>query len=73
MEPYMETGRNMITYNFFTSLELVQLLEMKKTTIVGTMNKTTREIPPSVKVIQEFHLSKLFKTSDYSDLGHLSM
>jgi len=73
MEPYMETGRNMTRYNFFTSLELVQQLEKKKTTIVGTMNKTTREIPPSLKVIQEFHLSKLFKTSDCSDLGHLSM
>ena len=49
MEPYVGKGRNVTTDNFFTSVKLADKLEKKKTTIVGTMNRIRREIPPEIK------------------------
>ncbi|XP_057675297.1 uncharacterized protein LOC130905701 isoform X2 [Corythoichthys intestinalis] len=49
MEPFLDKGRNVTTDNFFTSMQLAKSLLQRKTTIVGTMKKTRREIPPSAK------------------------
>ncbi|TRY76094.1 hypothetical protein DNTS_033980 [Danionella cerebrum] len=49
VEPYLGKGRNITTDNFFTSLELAKALQAKKTSLVGTVNNTRRELPPRVK------------------------
>ncbi|XP_034039481.1 uncharacterized protein LOC117522186 [Thalassophryne amazonica] len=49
MEPFLDKGRNVTTDNFFTSLSLAQRLHSRKTTLLGTVNKIRREIPPSTK------------------------
>jgi hypothetical protein len=48
VEPYLQKGRNVTTDNFFTSLKLAKQLKERKTSIVGTMNKQRRELPPPV-------------------------
>ncbi|XP_034549518.1 LOW QUALITY PROTEIN: uncharacterized protein LOC117820014 [Notolabrus celidotus] len=50
VEPYVGKGRNVTTDNFFTSLNLAKKLLQKNTSLVGTMNKANRELPPSVRV-----------------------
>jgi hypothetical protein len=52
MYPYLLNGRNVTTDNFFTSVKLAEKLEAKKTSIVGTMNKIRREIPPAIKTMK---------------------
>ncbi|XP_023816101.1 uncharacterized protein LOC111948254 [Oryzias latipes] len=49
MEPFLDKGRNVTTDNFFTSLSLSQQLLSRKTTILGSVNKTRREIPQSAR------------------------
>ena len=48
MDPYLGKGRNVTTDNFFTSLKLAKDLLKKKTSLIGTVNKVRRELPPSV-------------------------
>lgn len=48
VEPFANTGRNINTDNFFTSVSLSDNLLAKRTTIVGTMNRVRREIPACV-------------------------
>ena len=45
MSPYLNTGRNVTTDNFFTSTSLARTLKAKHTSIVGTISHTRREIP----------------------------
>ncbi|KAM6999965.1 piggyBac transposable element-derived protein 4-like [Tautogolabrus adspersus] len=49
VEPYVGKGRNVTTDNFFTSLTLAKNLQQKHTSLVGTVNKARRELPPSVQ------------------------
>uniref|UniRef100_A0A3B5BKY0 PiggyBac transposable element-derived protein domain-containing protein n=1 Tax=Stegastes partitus TaxID=144197 RepID=A0A3B5BKY0_9TELE len=49
MEPFMDKGRTVTTDNFFTSLSLAQQLLSRKTTLLGTVNKSRRELPLSAK------------------------
>ncbi|XP_023809492.1 piggyBac transposable element-derived protein 3-like [Oryzias latipes] len=49
MEPFLDKGRNVTTDNFFTTLSLSQQLLSRKTTILGSVNKTRREIPQSAR------------------------
>lgn len=58
VEPFANAGRNVTTDNFFTSLSLANNLLAKRTTIVGTLNRARREVPPSVKSL---HMT-LFET-----------
>ncbi|GBP98328.1 PiggyBac transposable element-derived protein 4 [Eumeta japonica] len=58
VEPFANTGRNVTTDNFFTSLSLANNLLAKRTTIVGTLNRARREVPPYVKSL---HMT-LFET-----------
>lgn len=58
VEHFANTGRNITTDNFFTSVKLANNLLAKRTTIIGTINRTRREIPPYVKSL---HMT-LFET-----------
>ena len=49
VEPFVRKGRNIMTDHFFTSLKLATALQAKKTSLVGTLGKTKREMPPSAK------------------------
>lgn len=49
MEPFMDKGRTVTTDNYFTSLSLAQRLLSRKTSLVGTINKIRREVPPSAE------------------------
>ncbi|KAF2888432.1 hypothetical protein ILUMI_17741, partial [Ignelater luminosus] len=40
MEPYLRTGRNVTTDNFFTSFKLAERLKAMQTSIVGAMKRT---------------------------------
>lgn len=50
MDPYLDKGRNVTTDNFFTSLGLAKALQSRNTSIVGTVNRVRRELPPSAAV-----------------------
>nr|XP_023668632.1 piggyBac transposable element-derived protein 1-like [Paramormyrops kingsleyae] len=49
MEPFLDDGRNVTTDSFFTSLSLSHRLLQRNTTLLGTVNKVCRELPPSAK------------------------
>ena len=49
VEPYVGKGRNVTTDNFFTSFSIAKNLLKKHTSLVGTVNKIRRELPPSVQ------------------------
>ncbi|RVE58527.1 hypothetical protein OJAV_G00210030 [Oryzias javanicus] len=65
MEPFLDKGRNVTTDNFFTSLHLAQRLRSRGTTILGTVNRVRRELPPSAreKDRDEF-TTQVFSTPD---------
>jgi hypothetical protein len=44
------TGRNICTDNFYTSLELCRSLKLRSLSLVGTMRKHRREVPPCALV-----------------------
>lgn len=49
MQPYTSKGRNVTCDNFFTAKHLAEQLKRENTTVVGTLKKTRREVPPSAK------------------------
>ena len=68
MEPYLD-GRNVTNDNFFTSYGLAKQLPQKKTSIVGTVNKVRRELPPSSIITQATRYSSvLMKANDAARL-----
>ena len=59
VEPFLGKGRNITTDNFFTSLKLATALQAKKTSLVGTLGRQKRELPPSVKQPAELFSTKV--------------
>lgn len=45
-QPLFGTGRNVTCDNWFTSFELVQFLKEKKLSLLGTVRKNKRQLPP---------------------------
>ncbi|XP_029966199.1 uncharacterized protein LOC115401946 [Salarias fasciatus] len=65
MGPFLDQGRTVTTDNFFTSLSLAKKLLCRKTTILGTLNKNRREIPPSAREMNGDEFStRVFSTTD---------
>ncbi|XP_066961886.1 piggyBac transposable element-derived protein 4-like [Macrobrachium rosenbergii] len=65
MDPFLGKGRNVTTDNFFTSVKLAEQLEKKKTSIIGTMNRIRREIPPEIKTCKApLHSTKILKNNN---------
>ena len=65
MEHYLGKRQNVATDNFFTSYGLGKQLRQKKTTIVGTVDKVRRELPPSAKTtLAKRYSSMLLKADD---------
>lgn len=58
-EPFLGKGRNITTDNFFTSLELAKALMAKKTSLIGKVNKSRREPPPSLKEQRALHITEV--------------
>ena len=60
---YKWKRRNVTTDNFFTSLNLAKELALKATSIVGTVNKVRRELPPSAALdkTKELHSTSILK------------
>ncbi|KAK9880541.1 hypothetical protein WA026_011778 [Henosepilachna vigintioctopunctata] len=49
MDPYLNTGRNVTTDNSFTSISFAKKLIEKRTSTVGMVNKTRRDISATIK------------------------
>jgi len=63
--PYLNKGRNVTCDSFFTSLRLGDELKKKKTSLVGTLNRGRREVPPSVKNPKDpIQTTILYKTGE---------
>lgn len=59
-EPFHNTGRNITTDNFFTSLKLAKTLRSKRLSIVGTVKRAKKEVPESFKLKKgELYSSKI--------------
>ncbi|KAF2894919.1 hypothetical protein ILUMI_11255 [Ignelater luminosus] len=73
MEPYLTTGRNGTTDNFFTSLKLAERLKAMQTSIVGTMKRTRKEIPavnlsvPGPAGVKKRKLNNIERTSTLTE------
>lgn len=67
--PIINTNRNITADNWFTSIELVELLKEKKLTYVGTIKKNKREIPPSFLPQKKKEVGKI----EYGFTKHITM
>ena len=69
MEPYIKSGRNVTTDNFFTSLKLGERLKALQTSIVGTVKRTRREISEEVRSYKEsLHSTNILKSENGTTL-----
>lgn len=64
VEPYKNTGRNITTDSFFTSLKLAKSVKTKGFSYVGTVNRARREIPPSFKSVRNEIFSSAVRKND---------
>lgn len=65
MGPFLDQGRTVTTDNFFTSITLAKKLLSRKTTLLGTLNKIRREIPPSARETKcNEYSTEVFSTTD---------
>lgn len=69
MEPYLGKGVNITTDSYFTSLKLAKRLRAASTTLVGTLNRNRREVPPTAKTRkQPLHSTVVYKNDDGTTL-----
>lgn len=67
MEPYLGKGHNVTTDNFFTSMKLMKKLQENQTSLVGTMNRSRRELPPSTAdTSDELYSTRLLKHDNFT-------
>jgi len=52
VEPIMGANKNVTTDNWFTSIKLAEQLRAKKLTLVSTLRKNKREVPPYMLVVK---------------------
>jgi len=65
--PFLNKERNLPCDNYFTLLRLADHLKSKDTTLVGTVNKSRKEVPNRVKNAREvLYESKIYKNNDVS-------
>ena len=64
-EPFLNEGRNIICDNLFNSVKLANSLNIKKITIVGTVNKIQREVRKTIKTMK----LPLYSTSTFENEG----
>ena len=67
--PWLGTGRNIVCDNFFTNIPLAEELLHRQTTIVGTLRKNKREIPPELLPNKD----RPEKSSVFAFSGNLTM
>lgn len=48
MEGYLDSGRELFTDNFYTSVDLAEKLNAKKTHLTGTLNRKRRRLPKTL-------------------------
>ena len=61
IEPNTKRGQNVITDNFFTSVNLAKSLRQQGISIVRTANRTRKEIPLEIKKMKEDLYTKVSK------------
>ncbi|XP_046387290.1 uncharacterized protein LOC124161088 [Ischnura elegans] len=62
ISPYLGKGRNITCDSFFTSLYLAETLRSKNTSVVGTINRSRREIPSEIKTCRmQLHETRVLK------------
>ncbi|XP_070400472.1 piggyBac transposable element-derived protein 1-like isoform X2 [Nothobranchius furzeri] len=68
VEPFLDAGRNVTTDSFFTSLSLAHRLLQRNTTLLGTMTKGRRELPPPARdaAAREQFSTSVFKSGSVS-------
>lgn len=60
MEPFYNSGRNVTTDNFFTTLSLAKNLRKNGLSLVGTINRAKKEVPDNFKKTKdEIYSSKI--------------
>jgi hypothetical protein len=60
MQPFFGLGYNVTTDNFFTSHELAQKLCARRTSIVGTVRSSRKDLPPPPKL--DLHESQFYES-----------
>ncbi|XP_047113171.1 piggyBac transposable element-derived protein 4-like [Schistocerca piceifrons] len=65
MGPYLGKSLNVTTDSHFTSLSLAHRLRAASTTLVGTLNRNRREVPPAAKTRkQTLHSTIVYKNDE---------
>lgn len=60
-EPFFNSGINITTNNYFTSVSLAEKLKNHKITLVGTIRKNRKELPNSVKINKSLYSTTTYK------------
>ena len=64
LTPLFNKGYHVTCDNFFTSISLARKLLTKKCTLVGTVRRNRRELPPEILRKQDLHETTVLKTDD---------
>ena len=65
MQPFTNKGRNVTCDNFFTAKNLAEQMKRENTTMVGTLKKARREVPPSAKsTVGSLYNTTLYKSDE---------